>query len=241
MAEDASFWGDQLADVYDDLEITGELETDLVVERLAELAAGGSVLELGVGTGRLAIPLAERGLEVHGIDASERMLEKLRERPGGEKVGGILADFSSFDLGRTFSLVVCATNNLFGLATQEEQLACFRASAAHLESGGLFVVETWVPTLPQGGLFRIHSARPDRLEISFWEQEPALQVYDSVHLLITKDGIRITPARDRACYPSELDLMGRLAGLTLRERWADWDRSPFAATSENHVSVYAKS
>jgi len=235
-----STWGEHAAEIYDDLAVTKSLVLDEAVEVLFQLARGGRVLELAVGNGRLALPLAERGLEVHGIDASPAMLEQLRARPGGERVHVHLGDFADVALDGTFPLVFCAAYTFFSLTTPEDQLRCFRNVARHLTDDGLFVIEAWVPTARRGDSFSIHAIEPDRLEISFWRHDPLTQVLDSMYLVVTEGGIRLIPSRDRETPPGELDLMAQLAGLSLRERWEGWDRERFSGESGDHVSLYAR-
>jgi len=236
-----STWGDHAADIYDDLAMTKAFALDEAVEVLFELARGGPVLELAVGSGRLALPLAARGLEICGIDASPAMLDKLRAKPGGERVDVHLGDFADVAVEGSFRVVFCAAYTFFSLTTPDDQLRCFRNVADHMTDDGLFLIEAWVPSATRGDSFSIHAIEPDRLEISFWRQDPRTQLLESMYLVVTEAGIRLIPSRDRETSPGELDLMAQLAGLSLRERWEGWDRQPFSGASGAHVSVYAKS
>jgi SAM-dependent methyltransferase len=234
-------YGDRIADVYDGL--YSGLDTDGAVETLAELAGSGPVLELGIGTGRLALPLAERGLEVHGADASEAMVQKLREKPGGDRIPVTMGDFADVNVDGRFSLIFIAFNTLFGLLTQEDQLRCFANAAAHLADGGVFVVEAFVPDLgrfDRGQRVNVNFVEPDRVMIDASRHYPAEQRVDSSHVVITESGQRLYPVSIRYSFPAELDLMARLAGLELSDRWGGWRRQPFDAGSPRHVSVYGR-
>jgi SAM-dependent methyltransferase len=238
---DAATYGDRIADVYDDL-YTG-LDTEGAVETLAELAGNGPVLELAIGTGRLALPLAERGLEVHGVDASEAMVRKLREKPGGDRIPVTFGDFADVPVEGSFSLIFVAFNTLFALLTQEDQVRCFAHAATRLAEGGVFVVEAFFPDL---GRFdrgqRTQSTLVDaqRVMLDVSRHDPVAQRIDSQHVVITEAGAKLYPVVVRYAFPSELDLMARLAGLRLTERWGGWRREAFTADSPRHVSVYTR-
>jgi SAM-dependent methyltransferase len=234
-------YGDRIADVYDTL--YSGLDTEGAVETLAELAGTGPVLELAIGTGRLALPLAERGVEVHGIDASEAMVAKLREKPGGDAISVTMGDFADVDVEGQFSLIFIGFNTFFALITQEAQLRCFANAAAHLADGGVFVLEAFVPDL---GRFdrrqrpNVNIVEPDRVMIDASRHDPVEQRIDSSHVVITEAGTKLYPVSLRYAFPAELDLMARLAGLELTDRWGGWRRQPFDAASDRHVSVYAR-
>jgi SAM-dependent methyltransferase len=235
-------YGDRIADTYDEL-YAETLDTDRAVEALADLAAGGPVLELAVGTGRLALPLARRGLEVHGIDASERMVAKLRAKPGGDAIPVAMGDFADVAVEGTYKLIFVAFNTLFALLTQEDQLRCFANAAKHLADGGLFVVEAFVPDLARfdrGQRAHVNRVDTNRVMFDASQHDPVDQRVDSQHVVISEDGTKLYPVSVRYAFPSELDLMARLAGLELRERWGSWKREPFTAESGRHVSVYAR-
>lgn len=218
-------------------------ETRDSVETLAELAGGGKILELAIGTGRVALPLAARGLTVHGIEASEEMVARLREKPGGRAIPVEIGDMAEVRLNETFDLIYLVFNTIFNLITQDAQVRCFQNAARHLNTGGVFVVETVVPDLSgfvdgqrmKGSWARIDSAR---FEIAI--HDPVLQTVAFQRIVISSEGTQIRPHFMRYAWPSELDLMAQLAGLERRERWAWWDRSPFTAGSKSHVSVYGR-
>jgi SAM-dependent methyltransferase len=235
-------YGDRIADVYDSF-YEETLDTLGAVDTLAELAAGGRVLELAIGTGRLALPLAQRGLEVHGVDASERMVEKLRAKPDGDGIPVTMGDFADVPVEGSYSLIFIAFNTLFALLTQEAQLRCFANVARHLTDEGLFVIEAFFPDL---ALFdRDQRAQatwvdPARVMLDASRHNPVDQRVDSQHIVITEEGTKLYPVSIRYAFPSELDLMARLAALELRERWDGWTREPFTGKTGRHVSVYAR-
>ena len=211
------------------------------VDLLAELAGDGHTLELGIGTGRIALPLSGRGVRVHGIDLSEAMLAELRAKPGAEAIGLTVGDFATTAVAGTFRLAYLVYNTITNLTTQDEQVACFRNVAAHLESGGCFVIEVGVPglrRLPPGETVRAFHVSPTRL--GFDEYDVGRQILVSSHYWFVDDRVEIFSAPYRYVWPSELDLMARLAGMTLRERWGGWRREPFTSDSTTHVSVWEK-
>jgi SAM-dependent methyltransferase len=208
---------------------------------LAELAQGGAALELGIGTGRIALPLAQRGVAVHGIDLSEAMVARLREKPGGEAIGITIGDFASARVGKKFALVYLVFNTIMNLTTGEGQVACFQNAAAHLEPGGCFVIEVGVPRLqrlPPGETVRAFKISAERL--GFDEYDVATQRLTSHHYSIRDGKLELRSIPFRYVWASELDLMARIAGMRPRERWADWDRRPFDSDSPKHVSVWEK-
>jgi SAM-dependent methyltransferase len=236
-------YGDRIADVYDAFPYQSELDTEGAIEALVELAGAGPVLELAIGTGRLALPLAERDLEVHGIDASEAMVAKLREKPGGDRIPVTMGDFADVAVEGSFSLILIAFNTLFALLTQEDQVRCFANAAARLADGGVFVVEAFFPDLgrfDRGQRAHVNTVDVDRVMIDASRHNPVEQRVDSQHVVITEDGTQLYPVSLRYAFPSELDLMARLAGLELANRWGGWRREPFTANSPRHVSVYAR-
>lgn len=231
-------YNQRCADVYD--QWFGYFD-DAAVDVLEELAGGGRALELGIGTGTVALPLAARGVEVHGIDSSEEMVARLRAKPGGGEIPVTLGDFSDAGVAGRFSLVFVVYNTLFALQTQDEQVRCFRSVAARLRPGGAFVVEAFVPDLAQlsaGRGVRLLHMTDDRVGIKIYDHDPVGQKLRSRHVVFTDGGSRLFPVEVRYAWPSELDLMARLAGLRLRARWAGWRREEFGAKSEKHVSVY---
>ena len=237
----ASTYGDRIADVYD--EFYRPVDVSERVDILAELATKGRALELGIGTGTYALPLAAKGVDVHGIEASRAMVDRLRAKEGGEAMPVTVGDFADVKADGVFSLVFVINNTFFMLTSQEEQIRCFENVASRLDGSGVFLVHAFVPNVSMfDGGQHLSASLPDlasvRLDVSI--HDVMNQVVDFRHLHLAEEGIRIYPGRLRYVWPSELDLMARLAGLRLRERWADWQRSPFTSQSEWHVSVYGK-
>lgn len=238
---DAAAYGRSAAADYDDL--YSDLDPTAAVATLEDLAAGGAVVEFGIGTGRLALPLAAQGLAVHGIEGSPEMADLLRQKPGGAGIPVALGDFSEVSAGCDFGLVVLAINTIYALPSQEAQVRCFRNAARHLRTGGLFVVEAWIADV---GAFRNGTAvRPvqihdGHLELEVASIQAAKQTMRTNKVHLSDAGVRVIPANHRYAWPSELDLMARLAGMKLRHRWEDWDRHPFRDTSTAHVSVWEK-
>jgi SAM-dependent methyltransferase len=234
-------YGERIADLYDRMTAVLPDPADCV-DRLAELAGPGPALELGIGTGRVALPLAARGVPVHGIDASAAMVERLRAKPGGEAVAVTLADFTDVPVEGSYRLVYSVFNTFFSLLTQDEQVRCFAAVGDRLAPGGAFVLELFVPdpTLHPGGQsVRARHLGLDLVRLDVALHDPAAQRVDFQNVLLTGDGIRLLPGAVRYAWPSELDLMARLAGLRLRDRWGGWRREPYtASTSGLYVAVY---
>lgn len=211
------------------------------VSFLADLAGDGDALELGIGTGRIALPLSRRGVRVHGIDLSAAMVARLRAKPGVEDVGVTIGDFATTKVDGTFKLAYLVYNTIMNLTTQDEQVECFRNVAAHLEAGGCFVIEVGIPDLqrlPPGETVRAFTVTPTRL--GFDEYDIAAQGLVSHHYWMTDGQLGTVSMPFRYVWPSELDLMARLAGMTLRERWSGWRREAFTSTSTAHVSVWEK-
>jgi SAM-dependent methyltransferase len=214
---------------------------DPAVDFLADLAGQGDALELGIGTGRIAVPLARRGVRVHGIDLSEAMVARLRAKPGAEQIAVTIGDFATTSVEGRFSLTYLVFNTIGNLTTQDEQVACFQNAAAHLQPGGCFVIEVGVPQLqrlPPGETVRAFSLTPTHL--GFDEYDVATQGLISHHYQIEDGRLDASSLPFRYVWPSELDLMARLAGMTLRERWGGWKREPFTGDSTKHVSVWEK-
>jgi SAM-dependent methyltransferase len=240
---DPTAYGAAVADVYDELYGDDVLDTDGAVERLRKLAGRGPVLELGIGSGRLALPLAAGGLRVHGIDASPEMLDQLRAKPGGSEMSVTRADFSAFELPERFSLAVLAFNTIFALPSQDAQVRCFDRVAVHLQPGGCFVVEAFVPNparFQDGQSIRVRAMTDGRVALDIARIDPATQFMYTTQVHLRDGGLRLHPANHRYAWPSELDLMARLAGLHLEDRWEDWQGTPFGSASQFHVSVYRK-
>ncbi len=235
-----STYGDRIADQYDAMYPAIE---QAAIGLLAELASGGRVLELGIGTGRIALPLASRGLRVQGVDASEAMVARLRAKPGGKDIPVTMADFREFDLGEKFALIFVAFNTIFTLPSQEDQLQCFRTVAGHLEPGGRFLVEAFVPDVARfdrGQRASVRSIDPDSVMLELSRHDRVRQLVDSQLVLLSSEGTQLYPVKLRYAWPSELDLMARLASLTLENRWANWQREGFGPASDSHVSVYRR-
>lgn len=233
-----------VAAVYD--EVHGDhFEPELIrraVDVLAGLARGGPVVEFAVGTGRLALPLAETGVVVHGMDISEAMLDQLRRKPGADTIDAVVGDMTSLLLCDDARLVYLVFNTIMNLRTQEQQVACFRNAASHLAPGGRFVIETMVPALrhlPPGETIRPFDVSAHHL--GFEEYVDLVdQISISHHYHLDGDRVRVSSPAFRYVWPSELDLMAELAGLTLEHRWANWDLDPFTGDSHSHVSVWQK-
>ncbi len=236
-------FGEQVAARYDEssAEMFDPAVVDPVVDFLADLAGDGAALELGIGTGRIALPLAQRGVSVHGIDLSEAMVARLREKPGADRIDVTIGDFATTRVAGTFSVAYLVFNTINNLTTQDEQVACFQNAADHLEPGGTFVIEVGVPALqrlPPGETVRPFTVTPTRL--GFDEYDVVSQGLISHHYWIEDGRWESLSMPFRYVWPAELDLMARLAGMRLRERWAGWTREPFTSESRKHVSVWAK-
>jgi SAM-dependent methyltransferase len=242
MPED--YFGEDVAARYD--ETLGSWGHPEVVERtvdfLADLAEGGPVLELGIGTGRIALPLAARGVRVHGIDLSEAMVARLRAKPGSDSVAVTIGDFATTRVDGTFTLAYLVFNTIMNLTIQDAQVACFQNVAAHLAPGGCFVIEVGMPQLrrlPPGETIRpFFYESPTRFGLD--EYDLANQGLISHHYAERNGMFGPSSAPFRYVWPSELDLMARLAGMTLRERWSGWQREPFMSESEKLVGVWEK-
>jgi SAM-dependent methyltransferase len=218
-------------------EENAELAVDPVVDLLAALAGNGRALELGIGTGRIALPLAARGVEVHGIDLSEAMIARLREKPGSEKIAVTIGDFATTKVDGTFRLAYLVYNTIQNLTTQDEQVSCFENVAAHLEPGGCFVIEVGLPDL-RGEELRIFDFSDTHIGID--EYDVANQGLISHHYTKRDGRFEYGSGPFRYVWPSELDLMARIAGLTPHERWSGWNRDPFTSTSTKLVAVWEK-
>jgi len=221
------------AEHYD--EDTAHLPVEPVVDVLVDLAQGGAALELAIGTGRIALPLARRGLPVSGIELSPDMVAQLRKKPGGSEIPVTLGDMATTRAEGSFSLVYLLRNTILNLTTQDGQVACFANAAAHLDPGGCFVVEVGVTS---GGPLEVFALGDEHVGIDEWE--PATQRLVSHHFRLRDGHWERFSVPFRAVSPGELDLMARLAGMRLRERWSDWTREPLTAASASHVSVWEK-
>ncbi len=234
-------YGGHFASVYDD--VYADLSPDDAVRCLAGLAEGGAVLEFGIGTGRIALPLAATGLAVEGVDASPEMVAQLRRKPGGEQLRVEVGNFSTTVMGRRYALVVLAFNTINALPSQEAQVETFRNAAAHLEPAGAFVVENWVPDVAAFHRRRavgVHEVGDRQVLLDVAELHPAEQRMTTTRLAFTGEGVRLLPMNHRYVWPAELDLMARLAGMHLEVRWEDWSRRPFTDESARYVAVYRR-
>jgi SAM-dependent methyltransferase len=246
MEEDGSF-DERIAAVYDDYksdptrtEFAAE-DIDATVEFLVQLAGEGRALEFGVGTGRIALPLAQRGVPTYGIDISRAMVDRLVAKPGGEHISVSIGDFATTSVEGSFSLVYLICNTIMNLTTQEAQVACFRNAAAHLRAGGCFVIKVMVPELqrlPPGETLHVFAASDEHWGID--EYDVASQGLVSHHFERLDGRLERLSMPFRYVWPSELDLMAELAGMRLRERWEGWSRRPFTSESRKHVSVWEK-
>jgi SAM-dependent methyltransferase len=238
------YFGESVAERYDESE--GEMfdpaVIDSVVDFLVERAGDGTALELGIGTGRIALPLSERGIRVHGIDLSEAMLARLRKKPGAKQIGLTIGDFATTTVDARFSIAYLVFNTIMNLTTQAEQVACFQNVGAHLVPGGCFVIEVIVPDLqrlPYGETFRLFSV--SETHVGMDEYDIANQGLISHHYRGVGGSFEKFSIPFRYVWPAELDLMALMAGMTLRERFSGWKREPFTSDSTKHVSVWEKS
>jgi SAM-dependent methyltransferase len=241
--EEDGYFPEEVAARYDEssAEMFVPVVVDAAADVLAGLAGGGRALELGIGTGRIALPLARRGAPVHGIDMSQAMVGRLRAKPGGDAIGVTIGDFATARADGTFSVVYLVFNTIMNLTTQAAQVACFANAAAHLGPGGCFVIEVGVPDLrrlPPG-----QTAVPFQMSPGRW----AFDLYDTATQAMSSNYVSVADGRGefrsipfRYVWPAELDLMAQLAGLRLRERWEGWTREPFTSESRQHVSIWEK-
>lgn len=211
---------------------------------LAQQAHGGPALELAIGTGRIALPLAAQGLRVDGVDISPAMVAELRAQAGGEKMAVTLGDFADVPVEGHYALIYIVWNTFFNLLTQEEQVRCFANVATHLEEGGVFVIETYMPSflyrLQNNQYVEAEAIEVDAVRLDVLRHDPVTQVIEESHVTLGASGMRFNPVVQRYAWPSELDLMAAMAGLRLRERWGSWTREPFTGASALHVSVYGR-
>lgn len=241
-AYDEKTYGERWAAIYDDY-FRIPKDTEQTVAFLADRVGDGRALELAIGTGRIALPLAARGVRVVGIDSSPAMLAKLREKPGGTEVPVTLGNFSDVGADGVFSLVFIVFNTFFGLPTADEQRRCFRNVADRLATGGLFVIEAFVPDLTRfnrGQRVEVSKLGADQVWFETSMIDVAAQRISVQHVRLSEEGIKLYPVELRYAWPNELDLMAEAAGLRLEERWAGWAGEPFTATSPKHISVYKK-
>lgn len=243
MTAPANRFGEDVAATYDDAS-DPMFDPSIIgpaVDFLADLAGDGRALELGIGTGRIALPLASHGVPVHGVDLSDAMVARLRDKPGGDGIDVTIGDFATARVDGSFRLVYLVYNTISNLTSQAAQVACFRNVAAHLEPGGTFVVEVGIPELrrlPPGERYVVFDFGEDHWGID--EYDVANQGLVSHHFTRRSDQIEKSSGPFRYVWPAELDLMAELAGMRLKERWSDWDRTPFTSESRKHVSVWEK-
>jgi SAM-dependent methyltransferase len=234
-------FGEDVAEMYVDLQRGDETAA---VAFLEELAGAGPALELAIGAGRIALPLAARGIQVDGVDISPAMVAQLRARPGGDQIAVTIGDFADVPVQGAYRLIYVVWNTLFNLLTQEDQVRCFENVAAHLVDDGAFVIEAFRPDY----LYRLRddqyvdaeAVEVDEVRLDVARHDPLKQLLAESHVHLSREGVRVYPIVARYAWPSELDLMARIAGLRLKERWAGWDRSPVSSTSRNLVSVYGR-
>ena len=243
MHDDDGYFNERVAARYDEsaADMFDLAVVDPVIDLLVEIAGSGRALELGIGTGRIALPLAQRGVPVHGIELSKAMVARLRAKPGGEDIGVTIGDFATTTVDGTFSVAYLVFNTILNLTTQAAQVACFRNVGAHLEPGGCFVIEVGVPRLqrlPPGETIRAFHVSETRWGLD--EYDVAIQGLTSHHFEIVDGRVERLSVPFRYAWPSELDLMAQLAGMRLRERWSGWEREPFTSDSRKHVSVWEK-
>jgi SAM-dependent methyltransferase len=233
-------FGEEAAEEYDDAPRGDEAAA---VAFLEGLAGGGPALELAVGTGRIALPLAARGVRVDGVDLSTAMVRRLRAKPGCDRVSVTMGDFADVPVTGDYRLIYVVFNTLFNLLTQEDQMRCFENVAAHLTDDGSFVVEAFAPAF----LYRLRDDQyvdaeaigVEEVRLDVARHDPAKQLLEESHLSLSPEGIRLNPIVTRYAWPAELDLMARIAGLRLKERWDGWNREPFTG-NHNVVSVYGR-
>lgn len=231
-------YGEDCADVYD--QWFGAYD-EATIDTLAQLSQQGRVLELGIGTGLIALPLAARGVEVHGIDGSSAMVARLRAKPGGEAIPVTMGNFADTAVAGEFALVYIVYNTLFALLTQAEQVRCFRSVSNHLAPGGVFVVEVFVPDVAlfnRGQAVNVMAVTNERVGLKVSSHDPVEQRIKSQHVVFVNNEVKLYPVEVRYAWPSELDLMAQLAGLQLKHRWSSWRQDPFKADSAKHISVY---
>ncbi len=211
---------------------------------LAQQARGGPALELAIGTGRIALPLAAQGIRVDGVDIAPAMVAELRTQAGGEALAITLGDFADVAVDGTYALIYIVWNTFFNLLTQDDQVRCFANVAAHLGEGGVFVIETYSPAflyrLQNNQYVEAEGIEVDAVRLDVLRHDPVTQVIEESHVTLSPAGMRFNPVVQRYAWPSELDLMAQMAGLRLRERWGSWNREPFTGASSLHVSVYGR-
>jgi SAM-dependent methyltransferase len=236
----ASTYGDKVANVYD--ERHGDYDAEMI-ERIYELAPNGSAFELGIGTGRVALPLSKRGMKVDGIDSSKSMVRKLKAKPGSKKISVQIGDFADFKTAKKYDVVFVVYNTFYGLLTQDDQISCFKSVHNGLKNEGKFVIEAFVPDparLVNGQNINISDIEKDNVSVAFNLFDAASQTISCQLVRISEKGINMVPIVIRFAYPAEFDLLAKLTGFELSERWANWKKEPFTSNSGFHISVYKK-
>jgi SAM-dependent methyltransferase len=241
-------FGKEHAEAYDDLQrfskTPSRSEQAAAIAFLEDLAGGGPALELAIGTGWIALPLAARGIRVDGIDISPAMVARLRAKPGGEQIAVTIGDFADVPVPGTYRLIFVVANSLFNLLSQDDQVRCFENVASHLTDDGAFLVEAFRPDF----LYRLRdhqyvdaeAVEVDEVRLDVARHDPVTQTLDESHVSLSREGVRLNPIVTRYAWPSELDLMARIAGLRLKGRWGGWDRSPLTPMGRTAVSVYGR-
>jgi SAM-dependent methyltransferase len=234
-------FGEDTAKRYDNVERGDEVEA---VAWLEQMAKGGPALELAIGTGRIALPLAARGIRVDGIDLSTAMVAQLSTKPGGADIDVTMGDFADVAVPGKYRLIYVVFNTLFNLLTQDEQVRCFENVADHLTDDGVFVVEAYVPAflhrLRDNQYVEAEAIEVGEVKLDVLRHDMSTQIIEESHVSLSPAGVRMNPIVQRYAWPAELDLMARIAGLRLKERWAGWNRGPFTSDSDNLVSVYGR-
>jgi SAM-dependent methyltransferase len=239
---DEATYGERIAEVYDDLYETA-FDKAGAVDFLTERSRGGRALELAIGTGRIALPLKNNGVDVSGIDISQAMVDKLRAKPGGEDIPVTIGNFADVGVAGSYEVIFLVFNTLFALTTQEDQLRCFKNVADHLTDQGIFVVEAFVPDVTRfarSQVLSVEDMQLDRVQLNAAVHDPALQTITSQHVMISDAGTKLYPVQLRYVWPSEMDLMAKLGGMELRERYGTWRRDMFTSASQSHISVYGR-
>ncbi len=241
-------FGKEHAEAYDDLQrfskTPSRSEQAAAIAFLEDLAGGGPALELAIGTGWIALPLAACGIRVDGIDISPAMVARLRAKPGGEQIAVTIGDFADVPVPGTYRLIFVVANSLFNLLSQDDQVRCFENVASHLTDDGAFLVEAFRPDF----LYRLRdhqyvdaeAVEVDEVRLDVARHDPVTQTLDESHVSLSREGVRLNPIVTRYAWPSELDLMARIAGLRLKGRWGGWDRSPLTPTGRTAVYVYGR-
>ena len=241
-------FGEETAETYDDEQrfskTPSRIDRGAAVALLEKLAGGGPALELAIGTGWIALPLAARGVRVDGVDISPAMVDQLRAKPGGDQISVTIGDFADVPVPGSYRLIFVVANTLFNLLTQDDQVRCFENVAAHLTDDGAFLIEAFRPDF----LYRLRdhqyvdaeAVEVDEVRLDVARHDPVTQLLEESHVSLSREGVRLNPIVTRYAWPNELDLMARIAGLRLKERWGGWDREPFTSISSNCVSVYGR-